>query len=213
MRKFFDEELNKLNDELLQMGQYAEIMVEKAFAAIADNTPTPQDFLQHDEDNVDAKERLIQDHCFRLLLEQQPVASDLRLIAAILKMISDIERIGDQAHDIAELSVHLTEPIEGKTLEILKAMETNTKEMLRAALDAFVAKDVARAKVVIDADDIVDDLFMDARDRLIFLIREEEHDAGMLLDLHMIAKYFERIADHTVNICEWLLYAIEGKHV
>lgn len=213
MRKFFDEELNKLNDELLQMGQYAEIMVEKAFAAIADNTPTPQDFLQHDEDNVDAKERLIQDHCFRLLLEQQPVASDLRLIAAILKMISDIERIGDQAHDIAELSVHLTEPIEGKTLEILKAMETNTKEMLRAALDAFVAKDVARAKVVIDADDIVDDLFMDARDRLIFLIREEKTDAGMLLDLHMIAKYFERIADHTVNICEWLLYAIEGKHV
>lgn len=213
MRKYFDEELNQLNDELLKMGQYAEIMVGKAFKTIEDNTATPEDFLKEEEDCVDAKERLIQDHCFRLLLEQQPVASDLRLIASILKMISDIERIGDQAHDIAELSVHLTEPIEEKTLEILKAMEVNTKEMLRAALDAFVAKDVERAKLVIKSDDIVDDLFMEARDRLIFLIRQEEHDAGMLLDLHMIAKYFERIADHTVNIAEWLLYAVEGKQV
>ena len=160
---------------------------------------------------IDQMECDIESLCMKLLLQQQPVARDLRLISAALKMITDMERIGDQAEEIAEIVIFLN----GHTMENMKLIEGmafETIKMVTASVDAFVKKDVELAKKVIAQDDVVDDYFCRIKRGIITLIAENVEDGEFALDLLMISKYFERIGDHATNIAEWVIYSVTGMH-
>ena len=160
---------------------------------------------------IDQMERDIEGRCMKLLLHQQPVARDLRLISAALKMITDMERIGDQAEDIAEIVTFLN----GRTIEDVELIEEMARETIRmvtSSVDAFVKKDVVLAQKVIDQDDVVDDFFSRVKYGIITLIAENPADGEFALDLLMISKYFERIGDHATNIAEWVIYSVTGTH-
>ena len=160
---------------------------------------------------IDQKERDIESRCMKLLLHQQPVARDLRAISAALKMITDMERIGDQAEDIAEIVISIgNHTMDG--LEIIEQMARQTVKMVTDSVDAFVKKDVELAQEVIRRDDIVDGYFLKVKYDIIKLISENPADGGFALDLLMISKYFERIGDHATNIAEWVIYSVTGMH-
>ena len=156
-------------------------------------------------------EREIERRCMKLLLHQQPVARDLRVISAALKMITDMERIGDMAEDIAEIVVFM----DGHTMdsmEIVLDMALETSKMVNASIEAFVKKDIVLAKEVLVQDDVVDDYFLRIKNDIISLISENANAGGFALDLLMISKYFERIGDHATNIAEWVIYSVTGTH-
>ncbi|MGN0538087.1 MAG: phosphate signaling complex protein PhoU [Acutalibacteraceae bacterium] len=212
MRSNFDFQLEYLNSNLVEMGALVEKAIENAIDALIN-----QDVKQARENvlfdrSVNEKEREIEQQCLKLLLLQQPVAGDLRLISAALKMITDLERIGDQAQDISELVILLSECTYIKRLDHLKQMAEKTAEMVTKSIDAFVAKDMLLAQKVIDSDDIVDDLFNCVKEELISLIHQNVDNGEQAVDLIMIAKYFERIGDHAVNVAEWVIFSITGKH-
>ena len=163
-------------------------------------------------DEVDQAERDIESLCLKLLLQQQPVARDLRLISSALKMITDMERIGDQASDIAELVIYLSKEPYIKELTHLPQMAENAIRMVTGALDAYVRKDVVLAQEVMAMDDTIDALFVTVKDELISLIRHDVSAGSQAIDLLMIAKYYERIGDHAQNIAEWVEYALTGRH-
>jgi phosphate transport system protein len=217
MRSRFDEQLQKLNHEMIVMGS----MVERAIASAGDLLDTRNveaaKALRDGDEEIDRKEREIESLCLRLILMQQPVARDLRLISAALKMITDMERIGDQASDIGEI---LTVPVQGEAVPFpphLKQMAQETAGMVHRAIDAYVARDLALARQVRADDDIVDELFIQVKNDIMNMINQsdcmkEQMDGMQLLDMLMIAKYFERSADHAVNIAEWVEYAVSGVH-
>ena len=159
--------------------------------------------------SIDRKERDIEALCMRLLLRQQPVARDLRLISSALKMISDMERIGDQAADISQITVFM----QGRSLPIphIEAMARRSAEMVTCAIDSFVRRDLEKARSVYRMDDAVDDLFIEIKQEIVRLLKNNE-DGELCLDYLMIAKYLERIGDHAVNVAEWVDYAITGSH-
>ena len=161
---------------------------------------------------VDQKEREIESLCLKILLRQQPVARDLRLISAALKMITDMERIGDQAADISEIVIYLAEKPKIKTTDHLPKMADVAIRMVSGSIDAYVKKDPVFIKEVIDMDDQIDKLFDVIKGELIGLIRSDAKSAEQAMDLLMIAKYFERIGDHAQNIAEWVEYSLTGKH-
>ena len=161
---------------------------------------------------VDQKEQEIENLCLKLLLQQQPVARDLRLISAALKMITDMERIGDQAADISEIAIFLSEEPYVTKLVKIPQMAEETVKMVTGSIDAFVKKDLSMAQAVVDADDIVDDLFLQVKSDLINLIHQNAENGSQALDLLMVAKYLERIGDHAVNIAEWVIFSITGVH-
>ena len=212
MRNRFDEQLSLLNHELLEMGALVESAIRSATnALIRQDGEAAQQAITADKD-VDQAERDIESLCLKLLLQQQPVAKDLRLISSALKMITDMERIGDQASDIAELVIYLSREPYIKELTHLPRMAENAIRMVTGALDAYVRKDVALAREVIDMDDTVDALFTTIKDELIALIRNDTSAGSQAIDLLMIAKYYERIGDHAQNIAEWVEYALTGRH-
>jgi phosphate transport system protein len=149
--------------------------------------------------------------CLRLLLQQQPVAKDLRLISAALKMITDMERIGDQAADISEIAIYLIGETYIKKLEHIPQMAAATSKMVKESIEAFVKMDLKLAKSVVEYDDIVDRLFYTVKSDLIELIQADSANGQQAMDLLMIAKYFERIGDHAVNIAEWVVFSLTGK--
>ena len=211
MRNRFDEQLYELNREIIEMGA----MCEEAIASAAKALTTGDLFLAHKVRTngaaIDQMERDIEGRCMKLLLHQQPVARDLRLVSAALKMITDMERIGDQAEDIAEIVTFLN----GRTMEgmeLIEEMARATIGMVTESVDAFVKKDVELAKKVIEQDDIVDDYFSKVKCGIITLITENHTDGEFALDLLMISKYFERIGDHATNIAEWVIYSVTGTH-
>ena len=163
------------------------------------------------ESEVDAKEREIEDICMRLLLQQQPVARDLRVISAALKLISDLERIGDQAADISDLTPYIVNSSIASKVQI-HDMAKATIDMVTKSIDAFVKNDLELAEKVIESDDIVDDLFNKIREELIQEIQGKNNDPRAAIDILMAAKYFERIGDHAVNVAEWVQYSITGVH-
>ena len=212
MRNKFDEQLSRLNDMLIEMGA----MIEKAIT-IAIHALVGQDELLAKEaidfdDEIDQMEKDIEGLCLRLLLQQQPVAKDLRLISSALKMITDMERIGDHAADISEITLLLIGKPFIKKLEHIPQMAEATSKMLTESIDAYVKMDSALARRVIASDDIVDDLFVTVKNDLIDLIHADSANGEQAIDLIMIAKYFERIGDHATNIAEWVLFSITGKH-
>ena len=211
MRNRFDEQLFELNREIIEMGALCEEAIASAVKALTTGDMELAGKVKANSSAIDQMERDIEGRCMKLLLHQQPVAKDLRLISAALKMITDMERIGDQAEDIAEIVTTLNgHTMEG--MELIEEMARETIEMVTASVDAFVKKDIALAQKVIDQDDVVDDYFSKVKCGIISLITENHADGEFALDLLMISKYFERIGDHATNIAEWVIYSVTGTH-
>ena len=215
MRNRFDRQLLDLNNELIEMGSLIEQAIEMAISALVkQDVDKAQQAIEFDEE-IDQQERNIESLCMKLLLEQQPVAKDLRLISAALKMITDMERIGDHAEDISEMTILMSgSKYEGSqiNIDIIKSMAKETTNMVIKSVDAFVNKDMELARWVIGRDDVVDDLFLTFKKQLITKINENVKDGEQATDMLMVAKYFERIGDHATNIAEWVIYSITGEH-
>ena len=211
MRSRFDEQLAELNKDLLEMGALCEEVISmSAKALLTRDNDLAKNVIAMDQD-IDRMEREIESLCLRILLRQQPVAKDLRQISAALKMITDMERIGDQAADIAEmisfLAAHST-----SDHRYIEEMAKATTRMVTDSVDAFVRRDLDDVERVIAEDDIVDDLFIKVRKTLIELIANHPEEGEYAVDLLMIAKYFERIGDHAENLAEWVEFSITGVH-
>jgi phosphate transport system protein len=213
MRNKFDEQLEKLHDMLVEMGALIEKAINVAIRALVEQNGDMAKEAMSIDMEVDQMEKEIESLCLRLLLQQQPVARDLRLISSALKMITDMERIGDHATDISEITLLLIGETYIKKLEHIPQMAEATAKMLTDSIDAFVKKDTDLAWNVIAYDDVVDDLFVAVKNDLIDLIRADSANGEQAIDLIMIAKYFERIGDHATNIAEWVVFSITGKHV
>lgn len=211
MRNRFDEQLFELNREIIEMGSMCEEAIASATQAMIKGDTELAAKVKNNSSVIDHMERDIESRCMKLLLHQQPVACDLRLISAALKMITDMERIGDQAEDIAEIVIFL----DGHTIEemqLIGEMARETIDMVTASVDAFVKKDVELAKKVIAQDDVVDDYFSEIKHGIIALLAEGAIDGESMLDFLMISKYLERIGDHATNIAEWVIYSVTGTH-
>ena len=208
MRSKFDEQLAELNEELIRMGALCENVIAMSAKALLDGDMELANKAAEYDSEIDQKERDIETLCMKLILQQQPVARDLRTISAALKMITDMERIGDQSADIAEIvtMAHITASDE--TLHIGEMARAVIK-MVTESIDAFVKRDVVLAHSVIAYDDVVDGLF-DAVKRALTERFQAGGEMEYALDLLMIAKYFERIGDHAANIAEWVLYSVTG---
>lgn len=212
MRNQFDRQLNELNGQLITMGHMIEQAIEHAIEAMMHrDVEKAKKNMVYDEE-VDQQERDIETLCMKLLMKQQPVARDLRLISAALKMITDMERIGDQAADISEISISLAGEEHLPKMDIIKKMAAGSMLMVVNSIEAFVARDMKQAEEIIAKDDEIDSLFLDARNALIEMIQEKTISAEVAVDLLMVAKYFERIGDHATNIAEWVIYSINGVH-
>lgn len=212
MRNRFDRQLVQLNNELIEMGG----MIEKAIsdtvkALVNQDIELASNVIEYDEE-IDHQEREIEQLCLKLLLQQQPVAKDLRLISAALKMITDMERIGDHATDISEITIELSKESYIKKLDHIQQMAKETMVMLVQSVEAFVNKDMDKARTVIVHDDVVDDLFNKVKAELIAMIHEDVNAGEQASDLLMAAEYFERIGDHATNISEWVIFSITGQH-
>lgn len=211
MRNRFDQQLEKLNVELVTMGALCEDALTYAIKALFDRESDMVERAEEAERQIDQMERDIESTCMRLLLQQQPVARDLRVISSALKMIGDMERIGDQAADIAEIVKYLKED-EVPNLGHLREMSDFAAGMVTASINSFVRQDLDLARKVILDDDVVDGYFEKVKEALIGLIAEGDRDGAFLLDILMIAKYIERVGDHATNIAEWVVYSITGTH-
>ena len=211
MRNRFDEQLFELNRELIAMGSMCEEAIASVAKALITGDVELAKKIKEEGSGIDQMERDIERRCMKLLLHQQPVARDLRLISSALKMITDMERIGDQAVDIAEIVVFLNgHTMDGMEMGLDMAIETS--KMVNESVEAFVKKNVDLAKSVLAQDDVVDDYFSRIKCGIINLIAENANNGGFALDLLMISKYFERIGDHATNIAEWVIYSVTGTH-
>ena len=212
MRSRFDEQLLILNNNMIEMGALIEKAISDATnALITQNADIARKIIDGDA-VIDEKEKEIESLCLKLILNQQPVAKDLRQISTALKMITDMERIGDQAADISELCVYLSSQEYIKKLEHIPQMAEATIKMVTESIDAFVNKDLKLAQEVIEYDDIVDDLYIKIKFDLISIVHSDVKTGEQAFDLLQIAKYYERIGDHAVNIAEWVIFSLTGKH-
>ena len=211
MRSRFDEQLALLNKEMIEMGALCEEVIALASKALTEADPELAKKVAPLDAEIDQKERTVESLCLKLLLQQQPVARDLRQISAALKMITDMERIGDQAADIAEIiPFFLSHNTFDCTLVCRMAQQASS--MVTQSVDAFVRRDVYLARSVAGQDDLVDEDFTAVKQALIAAIAREPGQGEVALDLLMIAKYFERIGDHATNIAEWVIFSVTGEH-
>lgn len=211
MRSRFDEQLALLNRELIEMGSLCEEVIALASRALTEGERELAAKVAPLDEEIDQKERAIESLCLKLLLQQQPVARDLREISSALKMISDLERIGDQAADIAELTRFVRLP-DGPGRQRIEEMSKAVIRMVTDSVDSFVKRDLELAREVCREDDQVDDLFNQVKKELIGLIAADADSGELWLDLIMVAKYLERIGDHATNVAEWVEYSITGNH-
>lgn len=209
MRSNFDRQLRQLHQALTEMGAMCEQAIAASVSALLDGDKAGAETAMERERDIDRQEREVEGLCMKLLLQQQPVAGDLRAISSALKMISDMERIGDQAADIAEITRHTGSGALPGHLHIREMTKAAVK-MVAGSVASFVESDLQMAKEVMIYDDVVDQLFDEVKEELTALIRSDSSSAGEALDWLMIAKYLERIGDHAVNIAEWVTYAITG---
>ena len=212
MRNRYDREFDTLNLELIKMGGLIENAIEYSAKALINQDLTLIKKVNELEVEIDDMEKSIEAHCLKLLLQQQPVASDLRIISTALKMITDMERIGDNAEDIAEIARHILNQKFIKDIVHIPQMAEATISMVTKSIDAFVKRDKKLAEEVCRSDDIVDNLFDVIKEELIEKIQEDRSNGEQAIDLLMIAKYFERIGDHAENIAEWVIFSITGEH-
>jgi len=211
-RMAFDTELANLQAELVKMGAMVEQSIGRSIAALKSGNRELAQMIIDGDHSVDDLEKSIESHCLGLLLRQQPVARDLRSISAALKIITDMERIGDHAADIAEISMHLSGEDITSLAEHLEEMSSSAMDMLHSSIDAYVRTDISLAKQTILQDDVVDALFIKVRSEIIQQIRTDGEKASAAIDVMMVAKYLERIGDHAVNICEWVSFYMTGEH-
>ena len=211
MRNRFDRQLKELNTELIKMGALCEEAISQSVKYLTDGDFRLKESVCETDKQIDKKERDIETLCMKLLMQQQPVATDLRVISSALKMISDMERIGDQASDIAEIAKFIKNS-DVKSKIHIKDMAQSAIKMVTDSVESFVKKDLELARAVIKYDDRVDNLFDCVKDELVRLISEDRANGEFCIDLLMIAKYLERIGDHAVNIAEWVEYSITGTH-
>ena len=211
MRSKFDEQLKNLNEEMMHMGSMIEESIQKAIEAFIHQDADSAKAIMEGDSEIDREQKKIESLCFNLLMQQQPVARDLRTISAAMKMVTDMERIGDQAADIGEITIKLANQPYIKKLEHINQMASETMLMLIRSIEAYVEKDMDKARKVIAYDDVVDDLFEKVRDDLIAMIQADSANGEQAADLLMVAKYFERIGDHATNIAEWVIFALDTK--
>lgn len=211
MRGRFEEQLEVLHTQMIEMGSLCETAIANAIKSLSDGDIEYVNRAIAADEEIDRMERDIESLCMRLLLQQQPVAKDLRQISSALKMITDMERIGDQASDIAEI-VEMDNIKSSDDTSIIEEMSIAAIRMVTDSIDAYVRQDLTLAHAVIDSDDIVDNYFNLAKAQLIELLSKDATKGEYIMDSLMIAKYLERIADHATNIAEWVVYSITGKH-
>lgn len=211
-RPLFDEELHQLRSDVIEMAEFAKEAIEGSFDAVRQVSATKAYLVASNDSLIDGKEREIESLCLRLLLREQPVASDLRSVTAALKLITDLERIGDQAAEICEIATTLSEDADLSLFPMLAVMAQADYDQLDSAIQAYVDLDLGKAQSCIDGDKEVNALFEEAKRSITRHIIEHEPDETYSLDVLMIAKYLERIGDHAVNIAEWAEYAITGNH-
>ena len=211
MRMRFDQQLEELNLELIKMGALCERAIRRAADQLLNEKETETQAVDRMEEEINHKERDIENLCMKLLLQQQPVARDLRMISSALKMISDMERIGDQAQDIADMAKFVKVQEIAHKMNIGKMAEATIK-MVTESIDSFVKKDLEAAARVVAYDDVVDNLFLKVKQELPSMMKKDAQQAEYYIDLIMIAKYLERIGDHAENIAQWVEYSITGKH-
>ncbi len=215
MRNRFEEKLSILNDTLIEMGALIEKAIKDSILALREcDLNLAKKTIALDEE-INQIEKEIESQCMKLLLQQQPVARDLRLISAALKIITDMERIGDQSADIAKRTIELKNIAELKyikNLSIIPKMGEITADMVTKSIDSFVKRDISLAENVIETDIQVNRLFKEAKQKIIDIIHEDKNDGEEAVELLMVAKYFERIGDHATNIAEWVIFSITGAH-
>ena len=210
VRHQFDEELEMLSQDLIRMGSMAEHAIDQSMTALADSDRELSRRVIQDDQGINVLERDIEQRCLRLLLRQQPVASDLRKISTALKMVTDIERIGDHAADIAEINLHLEPCSFPEVQELVFSMAAAARAMVHASIDAYVKEDLDLARRTIEQDDQVDDFFNTIRNALGHRLTRNSHEMDEIMDYLMIVKYLERVGDHAVNICEWVEFYKTG---
>jgi len=205
-------QLEELNNSLIGMGAMCETAIASAVKALLENDLTLAKKVMESVKDINQVEKDIEAMCLKLILQQQPVAKDLRQISSILKMITDMDRIGVQAGDIAEI-VTFADLSESKDRVHIADMAKATIKMVSESIDAFVKKDVELANQVIEYDDVVDELFTKVKDGIVNLISKDKKHGEQAVDIIMIAKYLERIGDHATNIAEWVVFSITGIHM
>lgn len=208
MRSKFDEQLVELNHEMIKMGTMIEESIAQAVNALCKKDVELAKKIMEGDEEIDRAQKRIENICFNLLIQQQPVARDLRTITAAMKMVTDMERIGDHAADISEMTISMGKSAYEANLSHINKMASETVLMLNWSIEAYVSKDKQKAQDVIDHDDIVDRLFDETKKDIINLILQNPKDGEEATDLLMVAKYFERIGDHATNIAEWVIYSL-----
>ena len=211
MRSKFDEQLLELNKEMIEMGNKIILSIKNAIEALVARDENMAKAIMESDAEVDHLQKKIEGICFNLLIQQQPVARDLRTVTAAMKMVTDMERIGDHAADISEMTILMGQNSQIDKFEHISQMATETMIMLNHSIEAYVEKNVIKAKEVIEHDDIVDDLFVEAKKDVIELILNSPSEGEGATDILLIAKYFERIGDHATNIAEWVIYSLKQK--
>ncbi len=210
MRRVFDEQLDKLNIDLTKMGHLVEVSIENMIDAFKHHDKALAKEIIENDRLINDMERSIESRAFSLILRQQPIASDLRNVTSALKIVTDLERIGDQAADIAEIIYHFEGKHAYRTVEHIPTMAKKAKIMVHEAIDAFIKKDLTTAQMVKDMDDEIDSLFEEVKQEVIEILKENSEKVDYCIDFLMIAKYLERVGDHAVNICEWLEFNQTG---
>ncbi len=209
MRDKYQEDLEKLNANILKMGKMIEIAIESSVIALMGRDIQAASTVSENDEAIDNMEREIEALCMKLLLQQQPVATDLRVITAALKMVTDMERIGDHAADIAELVLQIPDCKYNK-MDTITEISTQIIKMIHDSVNSFIQRNYDKAQIVIAQDDIVDNLYHEIKSDLIQKIKKTD-DGEQILDYLLIARYFERIGDHATNIAKWVVFAITGK--
>lgn len=209
MRSKFDEQLRQLNNEMTMMSMLIEKAIQDTIEAFFNQDAETAKRIMSEDVLVDQAQKRIENICFQLLIQQQPVARDMRTITAAMKMVTDMERIGDQAADIAELTVMLADHPYVLKADNIKQMSAETTIMLLQSIEAYVERDIVKAQAVIDHDDIVDALFLKVKADLIETIRNYPDQGEQAADLLMVNKYLERIGDHATNIAEWVIFSLD----
>ncbi|MCI5620375.1 MAG: phosphate signaling complex protein PhoU [Lachnospiraceae bacterium] len=211
MRTKFDEQLKQLNDEMMQMGFMIQDSIQKAIESLVRQDVELAKTIIEGDMQVDREQKRIEDICFNLLMQQQPVARDLRTISAAMKMVTDMERIGDHAADICEMTIMMSDAPYTFNLDHINKMASETMLMLMRSIEAYVKKDIEAAQSVIAHDDVVDELFDQVKKDLIQMVQSDPKSGEQATDMLMVAKYFERIGDHATNIGEWVIFSLDSQ--
>ena len=211
MREYYDVQLKDLNNQIIEMGGLVEKSVAYSAMTLVESDIEKIKKVSEYENAINRKEKDIESLCVNLIMHNQPVAKDLRFISAVLKLVTDLERIGDHAEDIAEIARFISSQEPQLDKSVFSEIAKTAVDMVNIGVDAFVKRDLRLAQKVAEMDNTVDRLFVEIRDRLVSGLKSGEYDSAPALDLFLATKYFERIGDHAVNIAEWVVYSLTGK--